>query len=115
MKTKKCFKCNIEQPIENFYAHRMMSDGRLNKCKACTKADTKHRYNLLRKDDDWVNKERERGREKYKRLNYKELQYKLNANRPWRHNSSFKNFRKKILDQIILVLNCKMIFVNIDY
>lgn len=44
MTSKRCFKCLCEKPLEAFYTHKRMADGRLNKCKDCTKADaTKHR------------------------------------------------------------------------
>lgn len=41
MVTKRCFKCLCELPLEAFYKHAMMGDGHLNKCKDCTKKDTK--------------------------------------------------------------------------
>ena len=37
---KKCIKCGAEKNIEDFYKHKEMSDGYLNKCKDCTKKDT---------------------------------------------------------------------------
>ena len=44
MKTKICFKCSEEKLISNFYKHKGTTDGRLNKCKKCTKKDaTLHR------------------------------------------------------------------------
>ena len=36
---KKCFKCGIEKPIDDFYTHSGTSDGHLNKCKECTRRD----------------------------------------------------------------------------
>lgn len=45
---KTCFKCNKEKPLSEFYKHKMMGDGHLNKCKDCTKADARqHRAENL--------------------------------------------------------------------
>lgn len=41
---KTCFKCHRELEHDQFYVHRYMADGRLGKCKECTKRDvTEHR------------------------------------------------------------------------
>ena len=50
-----------------------MGDGYLNKCKECAKKDVREREAELRKDPAWVWKERERGRNKFKRLYRKSL------------------------------------------
>ena len=47
---KTCFKCNIPQPLTEFYKHNQMADGFLSKCKSCTKLDAnKHRADNLEK------------------------------------------------------------------
>lgn len=44
---KKCFKCNIEKPLSDYYKHKEMKDGHLNKCKECTKKDTNNNPRVL--------------------------------------------------------------------
>lgn len=67
---KRCFKCGLELPLSMFYAHPQTADGHLNKCKSCTKKDVHENYEKKINDDDFIEKERARGREKYKRLEY---------------------------------------------
>lgn len=68
---KRCFKCGLTFPITEFYAHPKMADGHLNKCKRCAKNDVHKNYMKNIEDDAYVEKERKRGRDKYKKYHYK--------------------------------------------
>ena len=76
MDMKICFKCGRELSIDNFYKHPSMKDGHLNKCIECSKNDIHKRYLLVSQTEEYMEKERKRGRDKYKRLNYKEKNVK---------------------------------------
>jgi hypothetical protein len=65
---KKCFKCGLELPLTNFYKHPQMADGHVNKCKECNKKVVKGNYINNVKLPGYVEKERKRGRDKYRRL-----------------------------------------------
>lgn len=95
MSTKICFKCNLEKKLEDFYKHPQMPDGRVNKCKECNKKDIRDNYKEKSKDIYFIEKERERSKEKYHRLNYKEKQKIWDSNKPWKSNSVYKGLRKK--------------------
>ena len=57
---KTCFKCNRRLEPEEFYRHPMMGDGRLGKCKDCTKRDVRARYWL--KHEERLEYDRRRSR-----------------------------------------------------
>lgn len=50
---KQCFKCGAYKELNDFYKHRAMADGHLNKCKQCSKNDANrnraenHEYYLV--------------------------------------------------------------------
>lgn len=41
---KKCFKCEKTKDLAEFYKHKQMKDGHLNKCKDCNKRDVSLNY-----------------------------------------------------------------------
>lgn len=41
---KACRKCNTMKPMDEFYKHPCMADGRLHTCKECHKSDVKRNY-----------------------------------------------------------------------
>ena len=73
---KTCFKCNEEKPFTEFYKHKAMGDGYLNKCKACTKKDAgEHREKNLERIREY---DRERGKLPHR------IKLRVEITRAWR-------------------------------
>ena len=78
---KKCFKCNEVKGLSEFYKHKQMSDGYLNKCKACAKKDTNsYAINNVEKVNGYKRKWAENNK-----------QSKTDSNQKWRGNNPIKH------------------------
>ncbi len=71
---KKCFECLIEKPLDDFYKHGAMNGGRIGKCKECTKAAVRRRYEAKREQI----REYERARFKTAHRKAKCIEYQRN-------------------------------------
>ena len=92
---KNCIICNEIKDLNEFYIHKKMADGHLNKCKDCTKMHSKKRHYRITSTPEGLEKERARHREKYHRLGYKEKQLEWDKDKPWKKTSTYKNLSRK--------------------
>lgn len=90
---KTCFKCHKHKPLSEFYAHPQMSQGTLNKCKECTKADARRQHYKNMADPQWVAKERARQRikEASRRVLGKSSPCKPESKNAWRKRNPHKS------------------------
>lgn len=105
---KNCFKCNQVKELSEFYKHKQMSDGHINKCKECTKNDVRSNYKKNVLDINYVIKERKRCRNKKKRLyagvsnTSKESMKRYLEKYPEKHKAKLasSHLRNKMVDKI---------------
>jgi hypothetical protein len=70
---KKCSKCGVVQPLENFYKAKGTRDGRRGDCRACFRKRAQERYPLVRDEAierarKWREDNIERFRENQRRM-----------------------------------------------
>lgn len=70
---KKCKICNLEKDYNEFYSHPKTKDGYSQKCKSCTKQDSNKRYNKLKQDPEFLEKERKEVEKSNKSINIRIL------------------------------------------
>lgn len=106
MTTKQCFKCKKILPLDLFYKHNMMADGRVNKCKECNKADV--RKNRADKIGYYLEYDRARAnipkrvkaREKYSKTEIGK-RVLLNAKKKWTENNLIKRAASHIVGNAV--------------
>ena len=82
---KTCFKCGAEKPLTEFYKHKRMADGHLNKCKECTKRDVNtNRYEKL---DYYQAYDRERSSEDHRVVARREYQPRYRSENPEKYKA----------------------------
>ena len=95
--SKRCKDCLITQPLSEYYKHKQMADGHLNKCKSCVKGRvSSHRDNNLERiqeyDRNRPNKEERVAKVRDKYFETKETDPVLFKER---NNSRSINYREK--------------------
>jgi len=107
--SKVCFKCGIEKKISDFYIHNLMTDGHLGKCKICTRNDSAIRELRIRSTQEGIEKERERHREKYHRLGYKDKQRLVwNKDKFWLRKNLYKRLHSDFMKLFPLTLDVEL-------
>lgn len=111
-KTKVCKECGKRRPIEKFYAHPKMKDGRINKCEACVRAGVKANYRKNIERYKAYEKERTNepnrmeARREYQRSEAGQERH-VAANRAWRNRNPAKakaqNATRRAVEKGLLV------------
>ena len=99
---KTCFKCGEAKELDQFYLHKRMADGHLNKCKECTKMDSALRIERKKRDPLWLVQEARRCREKIKKnRSVCDPISVLEAKKRWAENNKNKVASQRILQNAV--------------
>lgn len=92
MKKKCCIGCRKIKPLSQFYKHKMMADGHLNKCKPCVRSYSSKRRVVKLEDPEWLARERKRCRLKQERArkNGTAKQVSSSVKQAWRKRNPVK-------------------------
>ena len=104
--SKICFKCNIEKPLADFYKHKGMADGYLNKCKECNKKDVSE--NRTKNIDYYLEYDKQRANNPNRieaRVKYQKTEAgrkaMLEAGQRWRNNNLIKKAASQMVNNAI--------------
>ena len=99
---KRCRACGIEKDISDFYKLPGTKDGHDSKCIDCVKLSMQQLYKINSQDPQWVEKERERGKEKYHRLGYLDSEWNRRKNDLFWITSEYKGLRRWVSKKIVI-------------
>lgn len=87
MKNKKCIKCKLHKPLDQFYKHSEMKDGFLSKCKDCSKKDVRENYKKNR--EHYADYERKRSQNPERKKRLLEYQRKMRKDSPLKSKARY--------------------------
>jgi hypothetical protein len=90
---KKCFVCNLEKDLSEFYKHPKMGDGYLNKCKDCCKKQATERRNQKLEQVRAYDRNRPNKKERYQKA--KEYKSKMREENPEKFDKIFHGTRRR--------------------
>lgn len=102
---KRCIKCRQIKPIINYYKHKQMADGHLNKCINCAKKDVHKRYHDPAKKEQISAYEKARNKTPERKAKVHIYQLKRRENFPGKYKARTK-VQNAVRDGIIKKLPC---------
>ena len=109
-KSKICNICNQEKEVSLYYINKGMKDGYQNRCIECTKLKTKGRLKVLLSTPEGLESERKRHRDKYHRLQYKEL-YKPSTEKK---KETIKKYHQKYPEKALATKYTEIFLTKLD-